>query len=126
MSAYHEFTTARETTPDLVALNTTLKTTLSDPTVVIALVDDRWRGKKSTAWSAAQISAAQNALDTAPALTPRLAAQYEIDNWPIMYRALVLALIDALNTLRTHPAIGLPAITPQQAITSIRNKAGTL
>jgi hypothetical protein len=62
----------------------------------------------------------------APTATPQLAAQRQIADWPIEYKALVLALIDALNVVRSKLPTPLPAITPTQAIQAIRDKAGTL
>lgn len=53
-------------------------------------------------------------------------AQGEIDAWPIVTRALVLALIDQLNVIRAALPTPLPAIAPAQAIAAIRLKAGTL
>lgn len=124
MSAYHTFSTARTTTPDRVAMVANLKAALADPSAVLALVGDEWRGKKNTAWTAEQIATAQTVLDTAPEFTTLVEAQRTIDSYPIHLRALVLTLIDELNTLRDLH--GLAPRTPQQAITAIRNKAATL
>lgn len=127
MPSYVDLTTARATAPDLVALTTAVRTATSDPTAAIGRISEgTWRGKKAAPWSAPEIAAVQTALDTTPALTPQLAAQRTIDSFPIEYRALILALVDAINVLRTHPAIGLPAVTPAQALAAIRAKAGTL
>lgn len=79
---------------------------------------------KATAWTPTQIAAAQNAVDTAPTKSLQLTAQSEIDAWPLSTKALVLTLIDQLNVLRAFHS--LPAVTPAQALTAIRNKAGTL
>jgi hypothetical protein len=126
MAGYHTFTSLRTTVPDPAQLLTQLRVidatigamTAPDGTTVVA--------KKNTAWTAPQIASAQTVVDTAPALTPQSVAQTTIDRYPIELRALVLTLIDQLNVLRTHAAIGLTAVTPQQAITAIRNKAATL
>lgn len=127
MAGYTTLTTTRTTLPDPAALLTGVKNATADPTAVLAFIGDgTWRGKKAAPWSAADISAAQNVLDTTAVLTPQLAAQRAIDSFPIEYKALVLSLIDAINVLRTHPAIGLAAVTPAQALASIRQKAGTL
>lgn len=127
MAAYVNITTTRTTLPDLVAVSAAIKTATGDPTAaLIQSTPGVWRGKKATTWSQAHIDAAQNIVDTTAALTPQQIAQREIDAWPIMYRALVLALLDEINILRTHAAIGLAARTPAQAITAIRNKAATL
>jgi hypothetical protein len=82
--------------------------------------------KKSTAWSAADISSVQGILETAPASSARLTAQTEIDHWPIALQALVLTLIDQLNVLRARVSPPLAAITPAQALAAIRDKAATL
>lgn len=127
MPGYVQLTTARGTPPDPVVLLAAVKTATGDPTaVLLPMLNGTYHGKKAAPWSAADISAAQNLLDTTAALTPQLAAQRTIDNFPIEYKALVLSLIDAINVLRTHPAIGLAAVTPTQALASIRAKAGQL
>jgi hypothetical protein len=63
-------------------------------------------------------------LEDSPAITEQLQAQVEIDDLPVLLKAIVLTLIDELNILRT--AAGLQPRTTQQAITAIRAKAGTL
>jgi hypothetical protein len=128
MASYHLFTFARSTQPDPVALTTAVRAATGDATTVLAnQFNGTWRGKKNDGpWAAPQIADVQTALDTTPAVTPQLSAQRTIDSFPIEYRALVLALVDAINVLRTHPAIGLSAITPAQAIGAIRAKAATL
>ena len=127
MPAYANFSTARLTLPDPVALAAAVKTATSDPTAVLGGGGAVWRGKKAANWTPAEIAAVQTILDTTPAVTPQLAAQRAIDSFPIEYRALVLALIDQLNVIRNllvPPKT--PDITPTQAIAAIRTKAGTL
>lgn len=123
-AGYLTLTTARATPPDPVALEAAVKTATGDATAVLRWDGTVYRGKKATPWSAGDIAAAQNALDTVAADSAQKAAQRAIDSFPIEYKALVLTLIDALNTLRAFH--GLAAITPAQAIASIRNKAATL
>lgn len=82
--------------------------------------------KKGAPWTAAEKATAQGAIDTAPAITLQLAAQRAVDSFPIEYRALVLALVDQINVLRSKLVPPLPDITPAQAITAIRAKAGSL
>lgn len=53
-------------------------------------------------------------------------AQAQIDAIPIQTKAIVLALIDQLNVIRAALPVPLGAISPAQALTAIRNKAGTL
>jgi hypothetical protein len=127
MSRHIILTTTRSTRPDPVALLAAIKAQTGDATAVLITHDGRTAlGKKATPWTPEQVADAQTLLDTTAPLTPQLSAQQAVDRFPIEYRALVLALVDAINTLRTHPAIGLPAITPAQAINAIRAKAGTL
>jgi len=130
MATYATFTTTRATMPDLVALTAAVRTATGDATAVLFReapgATGEWRGKKATAWSAADLTAAQTALDTTPALTAQLGAQRTVDSFPIETRAIVLALIDQLNVIRAALPVPLAAITPTQAIAAIRTKAGTL
>jgi hypothetical protein len=126
MADYYNFTSTRTTAPDAVGLLTTLRATVA-PDVGFFIVDaQHYRLKKAAVWAPAEITAAQNAIDGAAALTPQLAAQRAVDSFPIEYKALVLALIDEINILRAALPTPLAARTPAQAITAIRNKAGTL
>lgn len=127
MPHYLRLTTIRTTRPDPQALIAGIRTATGDPTAVLITHDGATAiGKKASDWAAPQIAAAQTLLDTAPTWTAQLAAQQAVDRFPIEYRALILALVDAINVLRTHPAIGLPAVTPAAALQAIRAKAGTL
>ena len=136
------------TWPDEATLQTQLRAAL-DPTVGF-VIDRNTRTvtvKKSTAWTAPQISTAQTTIDNAPAQTPQSVAQAEIDAWSISQKALVLALIDKINDIDANLATLLAAVnvlntktstaqttlpnptapvTPAQALQAIRNKAGTL
>ena len=117
----------RATRPDNAAMVAAIRAALSDPTATLSCPDGvTVYAKKATDWTPAHIAQAQTVIAQAAALTPQLAAQRQVDQFPIEYRALVLALVDAINVLRTHPAIGLPAVTPAQALAAIRTKAGTL
>ena len=73
--------------------------------------------RNATAGEIAGFAAAQAGDDTRR-------AQGEIDNWPVMIKALVLALVDEINILRQ--AASLSARTPAQALAAIRAKAATL
>lgn len=121
---YQPFVANRTTTADPATLFSTLRGL--DPSVGIqhSVADQSYTLKKATVWTAGQIAAAQNVLDTCAPVTPQSIAQNEIDTWPISVKALVLTLIDQLNVLRAFHS--LPAVTPAQALTAIRNKAGTL
>lgn len=81
---------------------------------------------KPTAWSAADITGVQAAITAAPVASKPRAQQNDIDAMPIALEAVVLALIDQLNVIRAALPTPLPAITRQQALTAIRNKAGQL
>jgi len=67
------FTSQRTTPPDVTALRAALKAAVNDPAAALV-----WTGegpytvKKATAWTAPQITAAQTAIDTAPASSPLL------------------------------------------------------
>lgn len=126
MADYVVITSARPTPPDFVGLLGALRTTVA-PDVGVLMVDaQHYRLKKGAAWTPAEITAAQTAIDGAAALTPQLAAQRAVDSFPIEYRALILALIDEINIIRAALPAPLPARTPAQALTAIRNKAATL
>lgn len=124
MPSYVTFITARLTIPDLVALRTAVQIATGDSTATLHNLSGEWRGKKDTPWTANDLSATQNALDTIAPLTPQLSAQRLIDSMSIFDKAIILLLLDEINILRT--ALSLAVRTPTQAITGIRNKAGTL
>lgn len=120
-------TTTRPDRPDPVTVLAAIQTATGDPTAVL-FHDWRglWRGEKATAWTAPEIAEAQRIVDTTAALTPQLAAQRAIDNFPIEYRALVLALLNEINIVRAALVPPLAARTANEAITAIRAKAGLL
>jgi len=125
MSAYQTFTSSRGTEPDAAALLANLRAL--DATVGVQHVPGpSYVLKKATAWTAPQMAAAQTVIDTAPASTPQLSAQAAVDSLPIFERAIILALIDQLNVIRAALPVPLGAITPAQAISAIRAKAGAL
>lgn len=121
----HVFTSARTTVPDPAQLQANVRA-LDATAGIVPRGDGTYRVKKNTAWTGPQITAAQNAIDTAPAVTLQTVAQAEIDAWPIVQRALVLALIDQLNVIRSKLSPALPDITPAAALAAVRAKAGTL
>lgn len=127
MPSYIPLTTTRTTPPDPVALISAIRSATGDPTaVIVQTMQGEWRGKKATDWTPADTANAQNILDTVAPLTPQLVAQRNVDTFPIEYKALVLALVDQINVLRSKLTPPLPDITPAQAIAAIRQKAGTL
>jgi hypothetical protein len=126
MPFYQDLTTGRTTQPDALSLLAALRA-LDASAGVSQFALNVFRVKKATAWTAPQIAAAQNALDTASASTPQLTAQAAVDALSLVDKARDLALIDQLNVIRnllSPPKT--PDITPAQAIAAIRAKAGTL
>lgn len=121
-----ELTTARVDRANPLEFITALRAEIGDAGVRLddPGVSGRWLLYKPFDWTAPQIAAAQALLESTAAVTPQIEAQRAVDAWPIAYRALVLTLIDELNILRNLH--GLAPRTPAQAITAIRNKAGTL
>ena len=128
MAAYQSFTSARGTRPDPIGLLLDLRAAVSAD-VGLTLNSPTWQQvtlKKTTAWTAPQIAAAQTVLDTAPAGTPQIAAQRLVDAMSLYDKARDLALIDALNVIRVALSPPKVDITPAQALAAIRTKAGTL
>lgn len=80
--------------------------------------------KKSTPFSSQDLINFQNIIDTAPSRTARTDAQNIINNMPIFEKAILLALLDQINVLRTRA--GLATISVAQAIQGVKDKAGTL
>jgi hypothetical protein len=126
MAAYQTFTTSRGTEPDSASLLAQLRALDASAGVQHLPGTSTYVVKKATAWTAPQITAAQNVIDAAPPVTPQLAAQAAIDNVDLVTKAIVLALIDQLNTIRAALPTPLAAITPAQALAAIRAKAGLL
>jgi hypothetical protein len=91
-----------------------------------------WRVDFDPAATAAQRSAAATLLTTvaidaaAQTAQDQKEAQAQIDAIPIVLKAIVLTLVDQINVLRAALPTPLPAVTPQQAISAIRNKVSTL
>lgn len=81
---------------------------------------------KSTPWTAAQITAVQNVINTAPDDAPQIEAQFYVDIASIFERAAWLTLLDQINTIRAALPTPLAAITPAQMVAAIRSKAATL
>lgn len=126
MSSYQTFTAARGTEPDPASLLAQLRALDATAGVQHQVGTNAYTIKKATNWTAPQIAAAQTVIETAPATSPQLTAQAFVDTIPIATQAIVLALIDQLNLIRAALPVPLGAITPAQAITAIRAKAGTL
>lgn len=139
MPAYQQFTTTRTTEPDLPTLAAQLRAL--DATAGIqqlpGISPQTYIIKKATAWTTPQRTAAQNAIDTAPASSPQLTAQNDVDQWTLSQQAFSLVVLDEFNALRTEintlRAAVSPPLTPPipprtgpQMRTATRNKAGTL
>lgn len=127
MADYVTILTTRGSIPDPVALAAGVKTATGDATaVLVQITSNSWRGKKASPWTAAQIAAAQNLVDTTPEVTPELEAQRIIDAMPLWEKAAFLLILDRLNLLgaRVNPVVN--AVTPQQFLQAIRDKAATL
>jgi hypothetical protein len=126
MSFYQSFTSLRTTDPHIPSLVAALRA--QDVTAGVKHVAGTpdYTVKKDTPWLAAHINFVQAQIDAAPETSARLVARGNIENWPIEIRALLLALIDQINTLRAGLPSPLPPITPAQALTAVLNKAQTL
>lgn len=124
-SFLHDFTLTRTTLPDWVALLEALRA-LDASASFGPLSHTVLRVFKDTAWTAPQITAAQNTVDTSPAVSPQLTAQEEIDQLGVREKAILLTLLDQINVIRAALTPPLGAITPAQAIAAVRAKAGTL
>ena len=130
MAAYAQIVSTRTTFPDLTALVTQLRTALSDVTIGISIPTDptiyRVKHSSDVAFTVGELTTIQTTIDNAPAITPQRQAQNEADNLTIIQKAMFLTLLDAINTVRAALPVPLGAITVNQAITAVRNKAGTL
>lgn len=124
MALYQLFTSTRTTEPHFETLVAQLKAL--DASAGVQRTATGWVIKKETPWTTQHRNAAQNVIDTCPAVSPQLIAQAEIEQWPISMRAFALALIDQINVLRARGNQPLPEITPAQALQAIKDKAATL
>jgi hypothetical protein len=112
---------------DMAQAPALVQTALTDPTATVQqLYPGTYVVCTAAPWTPPMAIAVRAALTSAPVLTPDLAAQYRVDALPIEYRALALAIIDALNIIRAALPVPLPPITPAQAIAAIRAKAASL
>jgi hypothetical protein len=138
---FQSFTSARTTPPDPIALVAAVRAAIGD---AAALVIDQSAGlfatsgrwvfvEKATAWSGADLTAAQTAIDTAPALTAQRQAQNAIDAYTSADLAMLRLMLDEINVLRTElntlrAAAGItPALamrTESQVRNALRTKAG--
>lgn len=115
--------------PDPANLATAIRPTIGDPFYVRTQVDNGSVVvvvEKPTAWLAAEITAVQTAVTACVDRTPETDAQSWIDQLPIGEKAILLTLLDQINTIRAALPAPLGAITPAQAIAAVRAKAATL
>jgi hypothetical protein len=122
MADYHTFTSTRTTEPDPTSLLNACRG--FDPSIGIshAVGSGVWSMKKNTIWQPGQIVAAQQQIDTAPASTPQLTAQAQLDEMSIYDQAQIFTILDAVNTVRAALQPPLPAITPAQALQAMKAK----
>lgn len=118
-STYTDFTTTRPTEPDFFALLDALRAI--DPTAGVLHTPGTpdYKVKTSTPPDGAQIGALQQAIDTAPVASERLAARRRVQHWSLYDRAQAVALLDLVNQTRAHLHPPLPPLTLpdyQQAI----------
>jgi len=123
---YESFTSTRTTEPDFGSLVAQLRALDATAGVIHDAGTQIYRIKKNSAWTNPQRTAAQNAIDAAPAVTSQLVAQSEIDGMSIFQKAILLTLLDEINRLRTQPTTTFTTISPATAIAAVRTKAGTL
>ena|SRR5438094_4956551 len=116
--------------PDIGALATPIRTAIGDPFYVSVQVSLGGGVtvfvEKPTVWQASEITAVQSAVTAAADATPQTDAQNQIDAMPIFQKAILLALLDQINTLRAALPSPLAAITLAQALSAVRSKAATL
>jgi hypothetical protein len=125
MAMYYTFTSLRVTEPDTVELLRILRRI--EPSLGFRHdFEGPYFVKTTTALNASQITTIQTAINSVREITDQFLAQHEIEAWPIAMQALALTLIDLLNVIRSKLSPVLPPITPEQALTAIRYKAGTL
>jgi hypothetical protein len=126
MSSYSTFTSTRTTEPDPGSLLTSLRALDATAGLQHEAGTQTYIVKKATAWTTPHITAAQNAIDAAPATTIRLIAQNAVDQMSVYEKAIVLTILDQFNTVRAALSPPLSTITVNQMIAAIRTKAGTL
>jgi len=120
---YQTFTAVRTTEPDIASLAAQLRA-LDATAGVQHTTGPTYILKKNTAWTAPHITAAQNAIETAPVASPQRAAQSTIDQWPLDLKAAFILVMEQVNVLRAFHS--LPAFTVQQFVDAIKAKALTL
>jgi hypothetical protein len=123
---YHTFTSTRPTEPDPPSLLAACRTFDASIGIQHAAGSGVWQMKKNSPWLPAQIAAAQQQIENAPASSPQLTAQAQIDEMGMYDLAQNLTLLDAINVIRAALQPPLPAITGAQMKQAMRDKAGAL
>lgn len=127
MSSYVDIVVVRAIDPEMATLAKQLRANI-DATVGVARVvgTDSYRLKKASVWQSAEVTTATTLITNAAGVTEQLVAQATVDSFPVLWKAVVLTLVDQLNVIRAALPAPLPPITPAQALAAIRAKAGTL
>lgn len=126
MSAYQRFVSARVTDPDRDSLIAALRAA-TDPTAGYASTDaQHYTVKKATAFTAAQITACQAAIDTCPATSPELTAQSWVDRMPLEEKAVLLTLLDEINRLRGWLASFKAAVAASTSMADMKTRIAAL
>ena len=118
-------TVTREFLPDAAAVNGTTVMALPFPRNPDPAIE-KWDGNLTTPGFTPKSAGEMAAYQVAQLSASRAKAQAVIDAYPIELRALVLALVDALNVIRAALPAPLPPITAGQGLAAIRAKAATL
>lgn len=126
MADYHTFTSTRPTEPDPPSLLAACRAFDASIGIQHAVGSGIWQMKKASPWQPGQIAAAQQQIETAPASSPQLTAQAQVDAMSIYDQAQNLTLLDAVNVCRANLPTPLPPITGAQLKQAIRDKAGEL
>ena len=92
MSSYQTITTTRLTRPDPSSLLAALRATVDPSAGIYAISESTYQIKTPAALTLSQMLAAQTAIDTAPAASPALTAQAEIDRLSIREKAILLGI----------------------------------
>lgn len=119
---------ARVTPPHLPSLITTLT-----PLLAVAAAGSfylRWQSGAvyidQESFVGVDLAAVDAAVAAAPIWTQALEDKQIVDDLPKWHKAIVLTLLDQINTLRTQPATVFAAVTPAQAWAAVKAKYDTL
>jgi len=119
---------ARAAAPDLAALQATLRPLLAVANAGSFTLTYQ-NGEvviEQGAFTGVDMAAVTAAVAAAPDTTPYTEAKADVDRLPLVHKAIVLLLLDQLNTLRQNPVAVLPVITEAQVWTALKNKVDQL